>query len=380
MSLRPIKYLITFLVICFILTLSNSIFGEKDSKLYYNVEEQKSEIEEEVVDSEVKTPDESSDDEGASLRKEARKTKESEAVPGDRMGRKEKWGVGKKYIGFGNRIYIGEEKILYEDLSLVNSKIDVEGTLNGSLRMVFGEVRISGQVNGDLSIVGGELKLEDEAVVNGNIYFVGREFQKAPNAVVNGRIVSKKSYFLDLFEPVITFIFRGIPELKFFYSILMFLAKFGLILLIVYLTRKPIHRTRKAVKEAKLFSFILGLVFIFAGSGLMVASILSLVLSPLGLIIGICILIIIFWAYSILAKITGEVIIKIFKIKRSHWITEVLLGYIFITLINLIPTFGFIILLVFESFIIGGFLLTGFGKKHYVKKPILKGVEESEHN
>ncbi|MCK4666585.1 polymer-forming cytoskeletal protein [Candidatus Dependentiae bacterium] len=281
---------------------------------------------------------------------------------------------GKKHIGFGNRIIIGEHEILYEDLSLINSVLIVKGTLNGTIKSVYGVVIVEGKVNGDINIFGGELILKNNSVVNGNISFIGKTFEKEEKAIINGHVIIKKSPLINLLEPLFTFIFKGAPEFKLLYSAIWFLVKLGMILIIIYYLRKSIFRIKEAVKTSPFLMLTIGLLLMLVFASMMFVSAISIVLLPIGISLFIILLIISFYAYAILTSVIGGKFVKLLKLKKPHWTIKIILGYIVLTLFNLIPTAGFIAILIMESFILGAIVITGFGRRNYIKIP--KGVKE----
>ncbi|HDS09414.1 MAG TPA: polymer-forming cytoskeletal protein, partial [Firmicutes bacterium] len=147
---------------------------------------------------------------------------------------------GKKYIGLGNKIIVGDHDILYEDLSLVNSWLIIRGTLNGSINIIFGELVIEGVVNGDINVIGGRLLVKDTAIVNGNISFVGKGFELEEGAIIHGKVTSKRSTAIQILEPLVNLLFSGIPGRKVIITFLWYLLRLCLVLLALHLFRKGI--------------------------------------------------------------------------------------------------------------------------------------------
>lgn len=272
---------------------------------------------------------------------------------------------GKKYLGLGNRIVIGHDDILYEDLSLINSELVINGTLNGSINFIFGDLVIDGVVNGDINVFGGRLLIKKSAIINGNISFVGKEFQLEQGATVHGKVVSKRSPAVQVLEPIVTLMFSGIPEHKILFTFLWYLVRLGIVLLILHIFRKGVMRINEAISTSPFTMFILGLLVIAAVSAVVFGTVITILLLPVGITILIIAFIFFLFSIAVISGMIGEKIFHLLKIKHTGWVLRGVIGYIIFTILNSIPAVGWVITLVLTSFVIGALILTSFGRKNY---------------
>ncbi|HQE47992.1 MAG TPA: hypothetical protein PKV93_01405 [Fervidobacterium sp.] len=103
----------------------------------------------------------------------------------------------KKY----EKSFLGKEFILRKgeehtgNVEAVNSKIIIEGTINGDLEIAFCDVSFSGEVKGDVQLVGSTIKWNG-GTIDGDLELVGCTYS-GNRPKVSGRVEEINNFFIN---------------------------------------------------------------------------------------------------------------------------------------------------------------------------------------
>jgi len=103
----------------------------------------------------------------------------------------------KKY----EKSFLGKEFILRKgeehtgNVEAVNSKIIIEGTINGDLEIAFCDVSFSGEVKGDVQLVGSAIKWNG-GTIDGDLELVGCTYS-GNRPKVSGRVEEINNFFIN---------------------------------------------------------------------------------------------------------------------------------------------------------------------------------------
>jgi cytoskeletal protein CcmA (bactofilin family) len=295
--------------------------------------------------------------------------------------------------------------IVKGDLFIIGGKVNISGKVLGDLRVIGGEVTVNGELENDLVVIGGKVEISQTANIKGQSLFVGGETNlnaKTDNPV---KIISAKTFLnnqtnsdlevttQDLifgssakinkgltyyapkaateqagsvitgtvnFNPItpvqdINFVKRAIINFVSFWLIL----KFVTTLLIAFILAYIFRIFTKNVVDISLDSFgkslLLGLLAVFVTPIIIILLLVSLVASPIGvliLIITIALAIII----PAVSGIMAGALIRKFITKKDVYIIDfstVAIGVVALTFISFVPYLGDITKMILNLVAIG---------------------------
>lgn len=267
-------------------------------------------------------------------------------------------------------VYILEngEKIL-GNISGVGTTLVIEdgATVIGDISLLASNLEVYGKVQGNINLFAGTSSFFENSVITGSINQIFNQLETSPGAIINGEIntyvfpTSGESNFgkglvniMEWFKPTFWF---GLQ----FARILM-LVLFSV--LAVYIFKDPTFRVEQAIRKNPAVSWGAGIITLFFVPLISLVLIVTICLSPVGIIFALAILIGSLWGWTALSGIVGD--------QFSHWakidssdvaasaIGAVIIGII-ISLISLIPCVGFVINLTISALGLGGVLLSRFG-------------------
>lgn len=274
----------------------------------------------------------------------------SQFLVGDTYVLKNNQKIDGNIVGIGTTLIIEDGAIVMGDISLIGSNLEVDGRVAGSLNIFAGSsiIRNSAIITGNINQMFQAVEIEPNALVTGemNTYI----FPTGSGSPTGGEVVN----LLGWLQP------RRILMVK----LAQILAMTLVTLLVIYLFREPTLKVNRSIRGNLPAAWGAGLLTYFAAPIIAVVFIVTICLSPVGLIVLLALMLSITWGWVALASIVGEQIDNWFKldwrVEPAAILGAVILG-IATALISFIPCLGIIINLVIASFGLGGVLLSRFG-------------------
>jgi hypothetical protein len=282
--------------------------------------------------------------------------------------------------------------IVNGDLFVIGGKVNVSGKVLGDLRVIGGEVIIDGEIENDLVIIGGKVDILPSANIKGQSLFVGAETNL--DAVINNtlKIISAKTFLnnqinadlevttqdlilgsnskinngITYYAPKIAteqlgstingsvnfnqitsfqdvnFVKRAVINFVSFWLIL----KFVTTLLIAFILAYIFRIFTKNVIDISLDSFgkslLMGLIMFFVTPIIIALLLISLVVSPIGILLLILSISFAIIVPAISGIMAGALIRKLFTKKNEYIIdfSTVAIGVVALTFISFVPYFG----------------------------------------
>jgi hypothetical protein len=245
--------------------------------------------------------------------------------------------------------------------------IEKGAVVTGDISLIGGNLEINGEVGRNVNVIAVTAKIGDTAVVDGSINQIFNQTTISPDAIVKGQI---NTYMIPFSED--QRIGRDITNLlgwlkPGFWLLLQaicisFLLVFTLI--ITALFKKPTFNVIAAVRKSPVVAWGAGLLTLIAIPLISAVLIVTICLSPLGLILLLATLICTIWSWAVISNIVGIQMTKWLHLEWNDEGTSVLGAFIvgiMTSAISLIPIGGFLVNLFFCSLGLGGVLLSRFG-------------------
>jgi cytoskeletal protein CcmA (bactofilin family) len=252
--------------------------------------------------------------------------------------------------GVGTTLIIQEGALVTGDISLIGGNLDVEG-----------------KINGNVNVLAGTAKIGDTAHINGNLNQIFNQTDISPQAMIDGQI---NTFVIPLsgeqnFGKNVTNLLEWLKPAV--WLLLQFIRIVGLIvftLIATALFKQPTFNVIHAVRKSPAVAWGAGLLTIFSLPIISTVLIVTVCLSPIGLILLIALLICVIWSWTVISNMVGTQMTRWLHLEWSAEGTAVfgaLLVGILISTISLLPVAGFLINLFFCSVGLGGILLSRFG-------------------
>ena len=241
--------------------------------------------------------------------------------------------------------------------------IEDGATVFGDISLIGSELEIGGRVSGDINIFGGESTILTSGIVTGSINQIGNTYTIEPGAVVYGEINTfsfRDGSRIDnieipeeadrLLKPGAWVIFQIVR------NILLLLLN----ILIIFLFGEQTIRVSRKLQKDPLISFLAGLLTFFAVPLVSLVLIISICLSPIGLILLIMLAIANLWGWTNLSYFAGSQLARWFKLDLGNIgitiIGSLFFGIVF-SLMAFIPVLSIITSWILSSAGIGAIIL-----------------------
>ncbi len=277
----------------------------------------------------------------------------------------------------GGLVIFGGQGVLEED-----------STVNGDVLLTGGSLNVAGEITGDLVAVGGSVDLGDHAIIRGDVTTIGAAINRSDGAVVEGTFsfempgnidfgdapqllipefnFSPFSYFSEMwrgFQPIRDILWKGFQTLA--------LATLAAILFLFL--QGPTERVAKTLVTQPLVSGGLGVLTIFVVPALSLVLILTLILSPLGILglIGTGLAVLFGWI-----AIGYEVGLRVSTLVKQNWAPPITAGIGTLTLsilssiISSIPCIGWVLPALIAMIGLGAVMISRFGTQVYAPKQV----------
>jgi len=294
----------------------------------------------------------------------------------------------KVILGGNFTLRSGEE--LNGDLIVLGGNIVLEAssTVNGDTVVLGGNVTSNGTINGSLVAMGGIVEFLDQAQINGNLTVLGCSYEQADGAVISGNIFTEENIPFEFNLPDRIALFEGnfpasqIQQLPlvsaswFFFRILIWT---GLAVLMTLFIQDQAAAINRAAFTQPFMSFVVGLGVILIAPLVMLALIITILLSPVS-ILGI-IALFAAWVIGLIA-LSLEIGRKLAEALNQSWPAPVMAGlgmFILSLFINgfsqIVPCFGWMPKFVLGLWVMGAVILTRFGTREYPETGTTEQVE-----
>ena len=297
---------------------------------------------------------------------------------------------------FGGNFTLNSGETLNGDLVVFGGNVILEtsSTVNGDTVVMGGNVTSNGTINGNLVVLGGIVELQEEARVIGDLTVLGSSFVQAPGAYVSGTIVTEDNVPFDFNLPNGIGLFEGdfpnfqLRELPFvsaswfFFQVMIWT---GLAILFALFIQNQASVVNRAAFGQPVMSIVVGLGIAFIAPLVLIALLLTILLSPVSLL-GILALLAA-WVFG-LVSLSIEIGKKLAEALNQNWATPILAGvgmFILSLLFNgfqhIVPCVGFLPKFILGLWVTGAVVLTRFGTKEYpdlgtsVIPPVVDAVE-----
>ncbi len=274
----------------------------------------------------------------------------SQFIVGDTYILKSHEKIDGNIVGIGTTLILEENALVMGDISLIGSNLEVDG-----------------RIAGDLNVMAGSAVIKDTAIITGNINQFFQTIDITPKALVTGEINTYSfpaamtsqtgtwvSQLIEMLHPANIIAFQAILVLIF--------ILFSLIG--IYLFRTPTSRIVSVLESNLPAAWGAGLLTIITIPIVAFVLIISICLSPIGILLILTYLVCSLWGWVVLSTYFGTNLIKWLKldwpIEPATIFGALILGIIS-SLVSFIPCIGFLLILMATSTGIGGVLLGRFG-------------------
>lgn len=265
------------------------------------------------------------------------------------------------------RLQTGET--IYGQIIAIGSAINLDrgSMVEGNLTLIGSTLEANGVIQGDINIFSGSAHINNDAIVSGSINQFFNKTIVEPNAQVHGEI---NSFSLPGFPAAqITMVISGIVE--FFQSgrwIFIELARILLMALLalgmIVIFKLPMRKMAAEIQSQPVVNWGVGLFVILAVLLISLILIITICLSPFGLIFLLALLISYLLGWLVLGYISGYLLNRWLKTNWSEilftFIGTLILGIISI-LLSLIPCIGWLINFMIGCIGFGGVVSSRFG-------------------
>ena len=245
--------------------------------------------------------------------------------------------------------------------------IEEGAQVKGDISLIASNLEVDGKVNGDINLFAGTSTFNDNAIVTGTINQIFNQIEASPNASIYGEI---NTYIFpasgdDTFG-------QGLPNLLewanptalFSFQAARVISLLLLSLLAISLFHTPTFKVIDSIRQNLAVSWGAGILTLFFIPIIALVLIITICLSPIGILILLAFFISLIWGWTALSFIIGERFTHWLKLDWSNEGTAavgaVLTGVI-LSVISLIPCLGFFINTVISAIGLGGVLISRFG-------------------
>ena len=274
----------------------------------------------------------------------------SQFLVGDVYVLKEHEKIDGNIAGIGTTLVIKDGAAVIGDISLIGSKVE-----------------IFGRVTGDTNVFAGTTHIYNTAIIDGSINQIAHQINIEPGAYISGEIntfafpiqlsigeTGKLENMLDWLNPTGWIAFQLIRNL-----ILVFIT-----VLIIFLFKMPTLRVVRCIKRNVAVSWGVGLLVILAAPIVSLFLIITICLSPIGIILILAFLIADIWGWAGISFIIGNNLTRWLKLDWSEE-AEVAIGAVLLglasTLLAFLPCVGFMISTMISAVGLGGIVISKLG-------------------
>ena len=252
--------------------------------------------------------------------------------------------------GIGTTLIIEDGATVMGDISLINSQMEIFGHVTGEINVIAGTSHIhnTATISGSINQIAHQIKIDPDAHISGEINTFAFPTQYRSNDA--GRLEKA----LNWLQPTRWITFQLIRNL-----ILAFIT-----VLTIFLFKMPTLRVTRCIKNNVAVSWGVGLLVIIATPIVSLVLIITICLSPIGIILILAFLIADIWGWAGMSFIIGD--------NFTHWLkldwpeeAEAAVGAVLLglssTLLAFLPCIGFMISTMISAVGLGGIVLSKLG-------------------
>jgi hypothetical protein len=291
---------------------------------------------------------------------------------------------------FGEDYTVESEETVTGDVTVFGGSVTVEagGTVEGSVVVWDGDAEISGTVEGDVVVSSGTIYLHEDARVKGNVVCSWScRLEQDAGARIDGSIIEGAPIprIETPITPIVPEVYYTGPQtvmntminvISAVVSVVLIAALGGLVALI---WPGQVERVGDTISEHPWPTFGYGLLTAFAGGALTLVLILTLCLSPIGLVVGLVLFALGLLGWICVGTLLGNLLLKAFNADNIAPIWAAGLGTLIITAIVALVDTGlgtlaclcwlkpliWVVTVFVGSAGLGGVVLTRFGTQVY---------------
>jgi len=264
--------------------------------------------------------------------------------------------VERNVMAFAQSVLIDTRAWVEKDVNAYGSQIIMRGHIGGNLRTSGDHLTISGQVDGDVqaecakivilssAIIGGSLKHSPEAdvKVDDGAQILGGVSKLEPKAE------TKKGYTFG----------------SFLWDVWRYLGSFVVGCVILVLFGRYMGEVSTAVTQASLRTLGVGILFLVGLPIIVVASALTLIGIPAGILVLALWIILLYLADIFVGRALGDwILARVRSGRPSSPFTALAIGLLLITLLLAIPYLGFVIKIAVFALALGGFFSAAYQRR-----------------
>jgi cytoskeletal protein CcmA (bactofilin family) len=245
--------------------------------------------------------------------------------------------------------------------------IEDGATVMGDVSLIGSQIEIFGRVAGDINMFAGTTDIHNTAIVTGSINQIAHQINIDPGALISGEIntfafptqlnigdAGKLENILDWLQPTGWITFQLIRNL-----VLTFIT-----VLIIFLFKIPTLRVARCIKKNIAVSWGVGLLVILAAPIVSLFLIITICLSPIGIVLFLAFLIADIWGWAGICFLIGDNLTHWLKLEWSEKaktaVGAVLLGLVS-TLLAILPCVGFMVSTMISAVGLGGVVISKLG-------------------
>ncbi len=293
--------------------------------------------------------------------------------------------VGEPWILPSGETYTGDVVIIS-----ANATVAKNAVLKGDLAVIRGDASVAGTIQGDLVVINGNVLLKPNSVIEGNVSFVGGKLTRLPGAVIKGDIVrTNVTIPADVsgviknlpptlvplalnamqFAPpepgspqwIIARLFDLITGVLGAFFTAIILAAIAAFFVIVW--PAPTHRVAETIQQVPIPAFLVGVVVALTAFVMGILLIITICLSPFGLLLFLGLLAAWLMGWSAMGGIVGKWLWEALNLSPTSDTLPTAVGTFLISLIAAVPCIGTLFGLVIGSVGIGAVVLSYFGTR-----------------
>lgn len=260
---------------------------------------------------------------------------------------------------------LASSSIDFAELVKIGSNANVpSGVTVQSVTSIGGNVGVAGEVIGDVVAIGGNVLLKPTARVHGKVAAVGGIVRKEPGAKVAGEITEVTmpqqmmcvSALGTKYAPSVVYLASVFAALLSFLGILAIGIAAGL------LFPRRVGWVSVAIERHPLKAFWWGLLWIVLIIPIAALLLVSIIGIPLIIVEIIAYGTALVLGYISASQVIGKKLLSSFKRYNQPMVTEIIWGIVLLSLINLVPVLGGLVVFVVSVMAIGACWMTRFGE------------------
>ena len=289
-------------------------------------------------------------------------------------------GLADDKVIFGGTYTLAEGETLDGSVVVFGGTITLEAnsTVNGDVVLIGGTMDAAGTINGDMVGIGGVLQLSEAAIVNGSLVTIGAALDKAVGAEINGDVVQgiNPPFQFNLpedavYTPAVSVDHNPALEVVWFFFRMFMWAALAILLVIFF--AEPTERVANAALNDPLITAGAGLLTAVLSPLAVLALVITIILSPVGLVLAVLLAIAWLFGWVALGLEVGQ---RVAKMLNQEWapaiasgVGTLILYFVLAGFDQIVPCVGGLPRVVVGLWGMGAVMMTYFGTRDYQNVP-----------